>query len=232
MAAITPSAGYTFSLRVNLANTPGTLGRLTTAIGRAGGNIGAIDLVEHRITMVVRDITVLCRDEGHAREVAAAARAVEGVEVRSVADRVFEIHQGGKIAIAPRVPLRTRDDLSMAYTPGVGRVSSAIAEDPGRVWELTTKGNSVAVLTDGSAVLGLGDIGPEAALPVMEGKAILFKEFADVDAYPVCVRVSGPDELVAVARAIAPGFGGINLEDVAAPACFEVEERLREELDI
>jgi malate dehydrogenase (oxaloacetate-decarboxylating) len=232
MAALTPSAGYTFSLRVNLANTPGTLGRLTTAIGEAGANIGAIDLVEHRGSVVVRDITVLCRNEDHGAEVVEAARSVPGVEVRSVADRVFEIHQGGKIDIAPRVPLRSRDDLSMAYTPGVGRVSSAIADDPDRVWELTIKGNSVAVLTDGTAVLGLGDIGPEAALPVMEGKAILFKEFAGIDAYPVCVRVQGPDELVAVAKAIAPGFGGINLEDVAAPACFEVEERLRDELDI
>jgi malate dehydrogenase (oxaloacetate-decarboxylating) len=232
LATVTPSAGYTFTLRVNLANTPGTLGRLTTAIGLAGANIGAIDLVEHRGSVVVRDVTVLCRNVEHGEEVVAAAGRIDGVEVRGFVDRVFEIHQGGKIEIAPRVSLRSRDDLSMAYTPGVARVSSAIADEPERVWELTMKGNAVAVLTDGTAVLGLGDIGPEAALPVMEGKAILFKEFAGIDAYPICVRVDGPDELVAVGKAIAPGFGGINLEDIAAPACFEVEERLRSELDI
>jgi malate dehydrogenase (oxaloacetate-decarboxylating) len=232
MTSPTPSAGYTFTLRVNLQNVPGTLGRLTTAIGRAGGDIGAVDLVEHRRVIVVRDIAVLCRDESHSEDVVAAAREVEGVEVRGVTDRTFEIHRGGKISIESKVHLRTRDDLSMAYTPGVGRISRAIADDPDRVWDLTIKGNSVAVLTDGSAVLGLGDIGPEAAMPVMEGKAILFKEFAGIDAYPICVRTSSAQGLVEVAKAVAPGFGGINLEDVAAPACFEVEERLSDELDI
>jgi malate dehydrogenase (oxaloacetate-decarboxylating) len=235
MASLTPSAGYTLTLRVNLQNVPGTLGRLTTAIGAAGGNIGAVDLVAHRGTVVVRDIAVKARDEAHAAEIADAARAVEGVEVRTVQDRTFEIHRGGKIAIAPKFPVRTRDDLSMAYTPGVGRVSQAIADDPSLVWDYTIKSNAVAVLTDGSAVLGLGDIGPEGAMPVMEGKAMLFKEFADVDAYPICVRVAGNDRATAIvetARAIAPGFGGINLEDIAAPTCFEVEERLAAELDI
>ncbi|MCA1831077.1 MAG: NAD-dependent malic enzyme [Actinobacteria bacterium] len=232
MTPLTPSAGYTLTLRVNLENIPGTLGRLTTAIGRAGGDLGAVDLVEHRGKVVVRDLTVKCRDEGHGQAIVRAAQEVRGVEVRQVTDRTFAIHAGGKIAIAPKFPLKTRDDLSMAYTPGVGRISRAIADSPERVWDLTIKGNSVAVLTDGTAVLGLGDIGPEAAMPVMEGKAMLFKEFADIDAYPVCVRTSTPDELVAVAKAIAPGFGGINLEDVAAPECFEVEERLRAELDI
>src|SRR6266581_4153273 len=164
MTSLTPSAGYTLTLRVNLKNIPGTLGRLTTAIGRSGGDLGAVDLVEHR----------------------------------------------GKIAVTPKYPLKTRDDLSMAYTPGVGRISRAIADNPERVWDLTIKQNSVAVLTNGTAVLGLGDIGPEAALPVMEGKAMLFKEFADIDAYPICARANTADELVAVARAIAPGFGGIN----------------------
>ncbi len=232
MARLTPSAGYTLTLRVNLVNVPGTLGRLTTAIGAVGGDIGAVDLVEHRGTVVVLEIAVKARDEAHGRAIVDAAAAVEGAEVRDVLDRTFGIHAGGKISILPKFPLRTRDDLSMAYTPGVGRISSAIADEPERVWELTIKQNSVAVLTDGSAVLGLGDIGPEAALPVMEGKAMLFKEFADIDAYPVCVRVSGPEELIAVAKAISPGFGGINLEDIAAPSCFVVEERLREELDI
>ncbi|MEX2458781.1 MAG: malic enzyme-like NAD(P)-binding protein, partial [Actinomycetota bacterium] len=232
MAQIAPSAGYTFTLRLNLQNVPGTLGRLTTAIGTAGGDIGGIDLVEHRGTMVVRDITVKARSEEHGQAIADAARAVDGVEVREVSDRVFTLHAGGKIAVTPKFPLKGRDDLSMAYTPGVGRVSSAVAEDPERVWDLTIKGNSVAVLTDGTAVLGLGDIGPEAALPVMEGKAMLFKEFADIDAYPICVRADSTEELITIAKGVAPGFGGINLEDIAAPACFEVEERLREELDI
>jgi len=232
MPQISPSAGYTLTIRVNLQNIPGALGRLTSAIGRAGGDIGAVDLVEHRGTIVVRDVTIKCRDEAHGSSIVRAAQRVQGVEVRSVSDRTFDMHLGGKIAVTPRFPLKTRDDLSMAYTPGVGRISRAIADDPDRVWELTIKQNSVAVLTDGTAVLGLGDIGPEAALPVMEGKAMLFKEFADIDAYPICARAGTPDELVAVARAIAPGFGGINLEDIGAPACFEVEERLRAELDI
>jgi malate dehydrogenase (oxaloacetate-decarboxylating) len=235
MAQLTPSAGYALTLRVNLQNVPGTLGRLTTAIGETGGDIGAVDLVEHRGTVVVRDIAVKARDEAHGEAIVRAARAVEGVEVRTVLDRVFEIHRGGKISIAPKFPVRTRDDLSMAYTPGVGRVSRAIADDPAKVWEFTQKSNAVAVLTDGSAVLGLGDIGPEAALPVMEGKAMLFKEFADVDAYPICVRVEGADRasrIVEVAKTIAPGFGGINLEDIAAPTCFDVEDRLASELDI
>jgi malate dehydrogenase (oxaloacetate-decarboxylating) len=229
---ITPSAGYTLTFRVNLQNVPGTLGRLTSAIGRAGGDLGAVDLVEHRGKIVVRDLTVKCRDEAHGQTIVRAAQRVHGVEVRTVSDRTFDIHAGGKIHVAPRFPLKTRDDLSMAYTPGVGRISRAIADDPDRVWELTIKQNSVAVLTDGTAILGLGDLGPEAAMPVMEGKAMLFKEFADIDAYPICVRVSSPDELVQVAKAIAPGFGGINLEDIAAPECFQVEERLRAELDI
>ena len=232
MAQISPSAGYTLTLRVNLENRPGGLGRLTSAIGRAGGDIGAVDLVEHRGNVVVRDVTVKCRDEAHGQAIVRAAQRVAGIEVRAVSDRTFDMHVGGKIAVTPRFPLKTRDDLSMAYTPGVGRISRAIADEPERVWELTIKQNSVAVLTDGTAVLGLGDVGPEAAMPVMEGKAMLFKEFADIDAYPICARTSSPDELVAVAKAIAPGFGGINLEDVAAPECFEVEERLRAELDI
>jgi malate dehydrogenase (oxaloacetate-decarboxylating) len=232
MAQITPSAGYTLTLRVNLENVPGTLGRLTSAIGRAGGDLGAVDLVEHRGKLLVRDLTVKCRDEAHGQAIVRAARRVQGVEVRQVSDRTFGIHAGGKISVTPRFPLKTRDDLSMAYTPGVGRISRAIADEPERVWELTIKQNSVAVLTDGTAVLGLGDVGPEAAMPVMEGKAMLFKEFADIDAYPICARVETPEQLVQVAKAIAPGFGGINLEDIAAPACFAVEERLRAELDI
>lgn len=227
-----PSAGYTFTLRVNLESRPGTLGRLMSAIGRAGGDLGAIDIVEHRGKVIVRDISVKCRDEAHAQQIRRAADRVHGVEVRSVNDRVIDMHRGGKIVVNSRFPLKSRDDLSMAYTPGVGRVSRAIAEDPSRVWSLTIKANSVAVLTNGTAVLGLGDIGPEAAMPVMEGKAQLFKEFGGIDAYPLCVNARTVEELVAVGKAIAPGFGGINLEDIKAPECFEVERRLREELDI
>jgi malate dehydrogenase (oxaloacetate-decarboxylating) len=232
MAPLTPSAGYTLTLRVNLQNVPGTLGRLTTAIGRAGGDLGAVDLVEHRGKVLVRDLTVKCRDEAHGQQIVRAAQDVSGVEVRSVSDRTFDMHAGGKIVVNSKYPLRSRDELSMAYTPGVGRVSRAIADDPDKVWDLTIKGNSVAVLTNGTAVLGLGDIGPEAAMPVMEGKAMLFKEFAEIDAYPICANARTVDELVAVGKAIAPGFGGINLEDVAAPECFEVERILRAELDI
>jgi malate dehydrogenase (oxaloacetate-decarboxylating) len=232
VVSITPSAGYTMTLRVQLHNVPGTLGRLTTAIGEAGGDIDAVDIVEHRGSILVRDVTVRCRDEAHCEGIVAAIKDVRDVELEAVTDRVFAMHAGGKISIRSRIPLRTRDDLAMAYTPGVGRVSQAIAADPERVWDLTIKRNAVAVLTDGSAVLGLGNIGPEAAMPVMEGKALLFKEFADIDAYPVCVRAGSTDELVQVATAISPGFGGINLEDIAAPACFEVEERLSAALDI
>jgi malate dehydrogenase (oxaloacetate-decarboxylating) len=238
MAQVAPSAGYTLSIRVNLRNTPGRLGALTTAIGQAGGDIGAIDLVEHRGDVIVRDVTVKCRDERHGEGIVESIRAVDGVEVREVTDRTFEMHRTGKIAVVPKFPVRTRDDLSMAYTPGVARVSSAIAADRERAWDLTVKGNAVAVLSDGSAVLGLGNIGPEAAMPVMEGKAMLFKEFGGVDAYPMCIRTGGGDwharaeRLVEVGRAIAPGFGGINLEDIAAPVCFEVEGRLARELDI
>jgi malate dehydrogenase (oxaloacetate-decarboxylating) len=229
---ISTSAGYTFTLRVELQNVAGTLGRLTSAIGRAGADIDAVDLVEKTRRTVVRDISVLCRDERHGEEVVRAARRVHGVTVRSVTDRTFALHHGGKIAVTPRFPVSGRDELSMAYTPGVGRVARAIADAPERAWELTIKGNAVAILSDGSAVLGLGDVGPLAALPVMEGKAMLFKEFAGIDAYPICVRTRNPDELVAVGEAIEPGFGGINLEDVAAPGCFQVERRLQERLDI
>jgi malate dehydrogenase (oxaloacetate-decarboxylating) len=232
VASITPSAGYTFTLRTRLRNVPGTLGRLTTAIGESGGNIDAVDIVAHDGGALIREIAVQCRDEAHAAAVIAAARAVPEVEILSVTDVTFALHEGGKLAVASRVPLRDRDDLAMAYTPGVGRVSQAIADDPARAWDLTGKRNAVAVVTDGSAVLGLGDIGPEAALPVMEGKAVLFKAFAGIDAYPICVRAESPSHLVSVAAAISPGFGGINLEDIAAPACFEVEARLSDMLDI
>jgi malate dehydrogenase (oxaloacetate-decarboxylating) len=232
MVMIHPSAGNTLTLRVSLQRVPGTLGRLTSALGAAGALLDAIDIIENPGDVIVRQIQVETRGEAHGLEVVEAARAVDGVELLSVSDRVFDRHIGGKIEVTPKFAVVTRDDLSMAYTPGVGRVCTAIADQPDLVWDYTIKKNSVAVLTDGTAVLGLGDIGPEAALPVMEGKAMLFKQLANVDAYPVCVRTSGVEELVAIGKAIAPGFGGINLEDVAAPVCFEVERRLQEELDI
>jgi malate dehydrogenase (oxaloacetate-decarboxylating) len=232
MVMIHPSAGNTLTLRVSLHRVPGTLGKLTSALGAAGALVDAIDIIDHQDDFIIRQIQVETRGTAHGLEVVEAARTVSGVELLSVTDRVFDRHRRGKIEITPKFAVLTRDDLSMAYTPGVGRVCMAIAEDPERVWDYTIKPNSVAVLTDGTAVLGLGDIGPEAAMPVMEGKAMLFKQLAGVDAYPVCVRTSGADELVAIGKAIAPGFGGINLEDVAAPVCFEVERRLQEELDI
>ena len=180
----------------------------------------------------MRDVTVSATDDEHLHRIAEAARAVDGVEVLRVSDRTFLMHLGGKIEIRSKIPLKTRDDLSMAYTPGVARISQAIADDPSSAWNLTIKQNTVAVVSDGTAVLGLGDIGPEAAMPVMEGKALLFKEFGGVDAWPICLATKDADEIVAVCKAIAPGFGGINLEDISAPRCFEIEARLREELDI
>jgi malate dehydrogenase (oxaloacetate-decarboxylating) len=232
MAASHPSASFSATLRVHLDNRPGAFAQLARAIGEAGGLLDAIDLVRVEHGKKVRDVTVLASDEGHIGRIVEAVRALEGVEVDHVSDSTFRLHLGGKLEVVSKTPLKTRDDLSMAYTPGVARISRAIAEDPEKVWNLTIKQNAVAVVTDGSAVLGLGDIGPEAALPVMEGKAILFKEFGGIDAWPVCLATKDPDEIVRVVTAIAPVFGGINLEDISAPRCFEVEARLREELDI
>jgi malate dehydrogenase (oxaloacetate-decarboxylating) len=226
------SASFSAVLRVHLEDVPGTFGRLAAAIGDAGGLLDAIDLVRVEGGEKVRDVTVLADNAEHMDAIAEAVRAVPGMWLEHVSDRTFLMHLGGKIEVTPKTPVKTRDDLSMAYTPGVARVSSAIAADPGKVWTLTVKANTVAVVTDGTAVLGLGDVGPEAALPVMEGKAMLFKEFAGIDAFPICLDTRDPDEIVAVVKAIAPVFGGINLEDIAAPRCFEVERRLREELDI
>jgi len=232
MSAVHPSASFSATLRVRLENRPGTFGRLADAIGEAGGLLGAIDLVRVEAGTKVRDVTVLAGDAHHMDRIADAVRLVPGIEVVNVSDRTFLMHLGGKIEVVSKTPLRTRDDLSMAYTPGVARVSSAIAADPEKAWNLTIKQNTIAVVSDGTAVLGLGDIGPEAALPVMEGKAMLFKEFGGVDAFPICVATKDPDEIVACVRAIAPVFGGINLEDISAPRCFEIEERLRHDLDI
>ncbi len=230
--AITPSASYSFTVRLEIRNKPGMLGRVTSVIGKAGGDIGAVDLAEMTTERVLRDITIKARDSRHAHLIIDRLKTVAGTRIVNISDRTFLMHLGGKIEIKSKVPIRTRDDLSMAYTPGVARVCLAIKDDPGRAFTLTMKQNTVAVVTDGTAVLGLGDIGPEAALPVMEGKAMLFKELAGVDAFPVCLNTKEPDKIVETVKLIAPSFGGINLEDISAPRCFEVEERLRKELDI
>jgi malate dehydrogenase (oxaloacetate-decarboxylating) len=213
-------------------NEPGALGLLTTAIGAIGANITRIGGFDARGSHLEEDIVAHCTSEAHIGQLTDAVKAVPGVELLDVVDLTFELHRGGKIEVLTRAPVADNDDLSMAYTPGVARVCNAIAADPVRVHDLTIKGNTVAIVTDGTAVLGLGDIGPAAALPVMEGKALLFKEFAGVDAFPICLDVHTPDEIVATVQRIAPVFGGINLEDIAAPACFDIEERLRDLLDI
>ncbi len=230
MAHLSPS--FSATLRVQLEDTPGSFARLAGAIGEEGGLLGAIDLVRVERNRKVRDVTVSATDEDHLHRIAEAVRALDGVDVLRVSDRTFLMHLGGKIEIRSKVPLKTRDDLSMAYTPGVARISEAVADDPESAWNLTIKQNTVAVVSDGSAVLGLGDIGPEGAMPVMEGKALLFKEFGGVDAWPICLATKDPDEIVSVCKAIAPGFGGINLEDISSPRCFEIESRLQAELDI
>jgi malate dehydrogenase (oxaloacetate-decarboxylating) len=231
-AIMQPSASYSITMRVRLPQRPGAFGQVASAIGETGAVLGAIDLVRVERGTKLRDITASCVDGSHGERVVAAVRELDGVTVEGVQDRTFEMHQGGKIEIKASVPVKTRDDLSMAYTPGVARICSAIHAAPERVWSLTMKGNMVAVVTDGTAVLGLGDIGAEAAMPVMEGKALLFKEFAGVDAFPLCLATTDVDAIVAFVKAAAPSFGGINLEDISAPRCFEIERRLRDELDI
>ena len=226
------SAQFSLTLRVRIDHRPGMLGRVATAIGEAGGTIGDIELVDRDALHTLRDLTIDAGDEAHERGIVEAVRAVDGAEVVDWSDRTLGMHVGGKLEVALKHPLRTQDDLSMAYTPGVARVCTAIAEDPGKAFQYTIKRNTVAVVTDGSAVLGLGDIGPEASLPVMEGKAMLFKEFAGVDAFPICLGTKDTDAIVDTVRAIAPGFGGINLEDISAPRCFEIEARLKAELPI
>ncbi|HXR11110.1 MAG TPA: NAD-dependent malic enzyme [Gaiellaceae bacterium] len=227
-----PSASFSATIRVRIENEPGAFARFAAAVGEAGGLLDAIDLVRIEHGTKIRDVTVLAADEANLSAIIDLVRGVEGVEVVNVSDRTFLLHLGGKIEVTSRVPIKTRDDLSMAYTPGVARVCMAIAEDPEKVWNLTIKRHTVAVVTDGTAVLGLGDIGPEAAMPVMEGKAVLFKEFGGVDAFPLCLATKDTDEIVRTVEAIAPAFGGINLEDISAPRCFEIERRLRESLDI
>ena len=226
------SSGYSVVLRVELPKRPGMLGKVLSVIGRAGGSMGAIDIVGFNNGRIIRDIEAGAADLDTAKLITAAVRRIKEIKVLNVADRTLLIHQGGKIGIKSKVPLKTRDDLAMAYTPGVARVAMAIYDQPERVYELTMKKNSVALVTDGTAVLGLGDIGPAAALPVMEGKALLFKTFAGIDAFPICLDTRNPEEIIQAVKWISPGFGAISLEDISAPRCFEIESRLKKELDI
>jgi malate dehydrogenase (oxaloacetate-decarboxylating) len=228
----TPSPGYAITVRVELPSSARATGDLTAAVSSAGGALTALDVVESHADTIVVDVTCNAGDAEHADAIASALAEVPGVTVRKVSDRTFLMHLGGKLEVNPKVPMRHRDDLSRAYTPGVARVSRAIVEHPEDARRLTIKRNTVAVVTDGSAVLGLGNIGPAAALPVMEGKAALFKQFAGVDAWPVCLDTQDTEEIIRTVKAIAPVYGGINLEDISAPRCFEIERRLREELDI
>ncbi|MCD1287173.1 MULTISPECIES: NAD-dependent malic enzyme [unclassified Brevibacterium] len=227
-----PSPGYSITLRVATAVGQAATSDLVAAAAATGAAVIALDVVESTPHTVIIDVSADTRDTAHAEEVAAALGKLPGVEVRKSSDRTFLLHLGGKLESAPKVPLRNRDDLSRAYTPGVARVCKAIAENKADARRLTIKRNTVAVVTDGTAVLGLGDIGPEAAMPVMEGKAVLFKQFAGVDAWPVALDTKDTEEIISICKAIAPAYGGINLEDISAPRCFEIEARLRDELDI
>jgi malate dehydrogenase (oxaloacetate-decarboxylating) len=230
--ADTTTAAYSIRLRVRLDNIPGALGRLAAAIGSVGGNIWSLEGFEAKKSSLDEDVVVNCSNEAHQQEVLAAVRATEGIELLEWEDRTFALHEGGKVHVISRIAVNDADDLSMAYTPGVARVCKAIEADPLLSHDLTIRKNTVAIVSDGTAVLGLGDIGPLGAMPVMEGKALLFKEFAGVDGFPICLDTKDADQIVETVRNIAPSFGGINLEDIAAPVCFEVEERLKELLDI
>jgi malate dehydrogenase (oxaloacetate-decarboxylating) len=227
-----PSVSYSITVRLEVASRGRAVSEITRAVEHTGGVVTALDVTSGGNERLRVDVTCAARDTAHADAIVAALADIDGVTVHKVSDRTFLLHLGGKIEMRSKVPLRNRDDLSMAYTPGVGRVAMAIAENPDDARRLTIKRNSVAVVTDGSAVLGLGNIGPYAALPVMEGKAALFKRFADIDAWPICLDSQDTDEIVRTVQLIAPGFGGINLEDISAPRCFEVERRLRELLDV
>ncbi len=227
-----PAATYMFSLQASYPNKPGMLAKIAEAVGECGGSIGDIDVIRSSESTIVREISVSARDSEHAQEIVAHVKKKKGVSIKSVTDRVFLSHRGGKIEIRNKVPVTSRRDLSVVYTPGVARVCLAIDKDPEAAYSMTIKGNTVAVVSDGTAILGLGDLGPKAAMPVMEGKAMLFKAFGGVDAWPICVDTKDQDEIVELVKHIAPGFGGINLEDISAPRCFYIEERLKRELDI
>src|SRR5574341_1805142 len=227
-----PSPSYSITIRVEIENRIGMFARIAMAISSAGGDMGAVDIVRVENGKIIRDITANARDEEHEKAIVQAIKTVAGVKVLRVMDRTFSAHEGGKIEIRNKLPVRDRNDLSKVYTPGVARVCMDIHHHKEHAYRYTIKGNSVAVVSDGTAVLGLGDLGPEAALPVMEGKAMIFKEFAGIDAWPICLNTQDTNEIVRIVQGIAPGFGGINLEDISAPRCFEIERRLKASLDI
>ncbi|MEG4323326.1 MULTISPECIES: malic enzyme-like NAD(P)-binding protein [unclassified Microcoleus] len=232
MVKLTPNPSFSLTIRVALPNQPGMLASVTSAIGSVGGNFGQIDLIEQTRATTVRDITVDAYSTEHSEEIVQAVKALPNIKVIDVYDRTFNLHRGGKISVESKISLKRQSDLAMAYTPGVARICTAIANDPQQVYNLTIKQNTVAIVTDGSAVLGLGNLGPEAALPVMEGKAMLFKEFAKIDAFPICLDTQDTEEIIRTVQNIAPVFGGVNLEDISSPRCFEIEARLRETLNI
>ena len=227
-----PYNDYRMTVRVEIPNEPGQFAELATTLASHGASLGAIDIVKVSRNRMIRDITFDAQSEEHAQQIVQLLHDLPKVKVRSASDRIFLLHLGGKIYTRSKIPLKTRNTLSMAYTPGVARVCRAIAEDRDKVFAFTSKANSVAVVTDGSAILGLGNLGAEAAMPVMEGKIMLFKEFADIDGWPLCLDTQDPDEIVRTVTHLAPTFGGINLEDISAPRCFEIEERLKQSLDI
>lgn len=232
MVKLTPNPSFSLTIRVALPNQPGMLARITSAIASVGGNFGQIDLIEQTRATTIRDITVDASSTEHSEEIVQTVKGLPDIKVIDVYDRTFNLHRGGKISVVSKISLKRQSDLAMAYTPGVGRICTAIANDPEQVYNLTIKQNTVAIVTDGSAVLGLGNLGAAAALPVMEGKAMLFKEFAGIDAFPICLNTQDTEEIIRTVQNIAPVFGGVNLEDISSPRCFEIEARLRETLDI
>ncbi|PAX52939.1 malic enzyme-like NAD(P)-binding protein [Brunnivagina elsteri] len=232
MVDLTPNSSFSLTIRLEIPNRVGMLASVTQAIASNGGNLGQIDLIEQTRAISTRDLTVDAASTEHAEMIVQAVKGLPDIKVLDVYDRTFNLHRGGKISVTSRIEIKSVSDLAMAYTPGVGRVCKAIAQNPEEVYNFTIKGNTVAIVTDGSAVLGLGNLGAEASLPVMEGKAMLFKEFAGIDAFPICLATQDTDEIVRTVKNLAPVFGGVNLEDIAAPRCFEIEERLRRELDI
>lgn len=232
MQQLTPNPSYSLTIRVQLPHRAGMLAAVLTALAEAGGTLGQINLIQQTRKSIIRDVIVNAYSEVHAEELVNVVKALPEIRFLSVSDRTFEVHHHGKITVHAKVEVTGQDDLAMVYTPGVGRVCMAIAEDVNRAYDLTVKSNMIAIVTDGSAVLGLGNIGPEAALPVMEGKAMLFKKFGELDAFPICLATQDVEEIVKTVKYIAPAFGGVNLEDISAPRCFEIERRLQEELNI